>query len=98
MTSRVARFDGFAVARALRIAGRVAFGLWVVGWLVFGVLVAVRASATLLSAVAVLICVVFTISFGFQVASHRVAWRKLRELIAREDLSATRSRGLTRVR
>jgi Kef-type K+ transport system membrane component KefB len=98
MTSRIARFDGFARARYLRIAGHVAFGLWIIGWLVFAVLIGIRASASLVSAVAALICILFAVSFGLQVASRRLAWRELTRLVARDDLSATRSRGLPRVR
>jgi Mn2+/Fe2+ NRAMP family transporter len=98
MTSRIARFDGFARARYLRVAGQLTFGLWILGWLVFAVLIGIRASASLVSAVAALICILFTVSFVLQAASRRLAWRELRELIAREDLSSTRSRGLSRVR
>jgi hypothetical protein len=98
MTSRIARFDGFSVARYLRIAGQVAFCLWVIGWLAFGVLIAVRASATLVSAIAALICILFAASFGLHAASRRLALRELREVMEREDLSATRSRGWPRVR
>jgi cation transport ATPase len=98
MASRIARLDAFARARNLRVAGHVAFVLWVIGWLVFAVLVGMRAAAELVSAVAAMICILFAISFAFQVASRRVAWRELTELIAREDLSASRSRGRPRIR
>jgi hypothetical protein len=98
MPRRIASVDGFARARLLRIAGQVVFGFWVAGWLVFAVLVGAGAGTTLVSAVAALICILFAVSFGLQVASRRLAWRELRELIAREDLSSTRSRGLSRVR
>ena len=98
MGARIARFDGFARARYLRIAARVAFVLWIIGWLAFATLMGFRAGTTLISAAAALICILFATSFGLQVASRRVAWRELRELIAREDLSSTRSRGLSRVR
>jgi small-conductance mechanosensitive channel len=98
MAGRVVRFDGFARARYLRIAGHVTLVLWLVGWLMFAVLVSMRAAADLVSAVAAMICILFAISFGFQVASRRVAWRELTELLAREDLSASRSRGTPRVR
>jgi hypothetical protein len=98
MGRRIARFDGFARARYLRVGGQVAFCLWIIGWVAFAVLVGFRASATLVSAVAALICILFAVSFGLQVASRRLAWRELQEMIARDDLSATRSRGPTRVR
>jgi Mn2+/Fe2+ NRAMP family transporter len=98
MAGRIARFDGFALARNLRIAGHVTLALWIAGWLVFAVLVGTRARTDLVSAVAALICILFAISFALQVASHRVALRELTALIAREDLSASRSRGRTRVR
>jgi Mn2+/Fe2+ NRAMP family transporter len=98
MTSRIARFDGFARARYLRVAGQLTLGLWIIGWLVFAVLIGIRASASLVSAVAALICILFAVSFGLQVASRRLAWRELTRLVARDDLSATRSCGLPRVR
>jgi Mn2+/Fe2+ NRAMP family transporter len=98
MASRIARFDGFARARYLRVAGQLTFGLWIIGWLVFAVLIGIRASASLVSAAAALICILFAVSFGLQVASRRLAWRELTRLVARDDLSATRSRGLPRVR
>jgi phosphate/sulfate permease len=92
------RFDGFARARHLRVAGQVAFVLWIICWLAFATLIGFTPSSTLVSAVASLICLLFAASFGLQVASRRLAWRELRELIAREDLSSTRSRGPSRVR
>jgi len=98
MAGRIARFDGFALARNLRIAGHAMFALWIIGWLVFAILVGMRAQTDLVSAVAALICILFAISFAFQVASRRVAWRELTALLAREDTSASRSRGRTRVR
>jgi hypothetical protein len=98
MAGRRARIDGFARARYLRRAGHVALGLWVIGWVVFAVLVGTRADNDLISAVAVLICVLFAISFALHVAARRVAWRELTEVVAREDLSASRSRGRLRVR
>ena len=98
MAGRFARLDGFARARYLRGAGHVATALWVFGWLVFAVLIAIRAGADLVSAVAVLICLAFTAGFGLQVAAHRVALRELRTMIARDDLVASRSRGRTRIR
>jgi Mn2+/Fe2+ NRAMP family transporter len=98
MAGRIVRVDGFALARNLRIAGHVTFVLWLAGWLVFAILVGTRARTDLVSAVAALICIMFAISFAFQVASRRVALRELTALIAREDLSASRSRGRMRVR
>jgi hypothetical protein len=92
------RFDGFARARYLRVAGQIAFVLWIICWLAFATLMGFGASSALVSAVAALICILFSTSFGLQVASRRLAWRELRELIAREDLSSTRSRGPSRVR
>jgi hypothetical protein len=98
MATRLARLDGFARARYLRGAGHIATTLWVLGWVVFAVLIAIRASADLVSAVAALICLAFAASFGLQVAAHRVGLRELRVVIARDDLVASRSRGRTRVR
>jgi hypothetical protein len=98
MVGRVVRFDGFARARYLRVAGHVTLVMWLVGWLVFAVLVGMRAAADLVSAVAAMICILFAISFAFQAASRRLAWRELSALLEREDLSASRSRGTPRVR
>jgi hypothetical protein len=98
MAGRIARFDGFARARYLRGAGHVATALWLAGWLVFAILVGVRASADVVSAVAALICLIFAASFGLHVAARRVALRELRAMIARDDLVASRSRGRSRVR
>ena len=98
MARRLARIDGFARARYLRRASHVALGLWVIGWVVFAVLIGTRADNDLISAIAVLICVLFAISFALQVGARRVAWRELTELVAREDLSASRSRGRQRAR
>jgi hypothetical protein len=98
MATRFARLDGFARARYLRGAGHVATALWALGWVVFGVLIAIRASADLVSAVAALICIAFAASFGLQVAAHRIALRELRVIMARDDLVASRSRGRARIR
>jgi len=92
------RIDGFARARYLRGASHVALVLWAVAWVLFAVLVGTHASNDLVSAVAVLICLLFGISFALQSGARRVAFRELSELVAREDLSATRSRGRARVR
>jgi lysylphosphatidylglycerol synthetase-like protein (DUF2156 family) len=98
MTSSITRADGLARARYLRIASHVVLGIWVLGWVLFAVLVGVRADTNLVSAVAALICILFAISCALQALSRRVAWRELVHLAARDDLSATRSRGITRVR
>ena len=98
MTSRVPQLDGFTRARYLRRASHVTTGLWLIGWITFGILVGIRAANDLVSAVAVLICVFFATSFGLQVAARRLAWREMTAVIARDDLVASRSRGRTRVR
>jgi hypothetical protein len=98
MPRRFAPIDGFTRARYLRNASHVTTGLWVLGWIAFGILVAIRAANDLISAVAVLICVFFATSFGLQVAARRVAWREINAVVARDDLVASRSRGRTRVR
>ena len=90
--------DGFTRARYLRRASFVTLVLWAIAWLGFAVLVGVRADNDLVSAVAVLICVLFAISVALQSGARRVAWRELSELVAREDLSASRSRGRARLR
>lgn len=98
MRGTIGRADGFARARYLRLASHVVLGLWVIGWVVFAVLVAVRAGTNLVSAVAALICILFTIGCALQAVARRLAWRELQQQVTRDDLSATRSRGLTRVR
>jgi cation transport ATPase len=98
MAGRIVRFDGFARARYLRLAGNVALGLWALSWVVFGVLVGIHGKSELVSALAAVICILFGISFLLQAAARRLAMRELAELMARDDLSATRSRGLPRVR
>jgi hypothetical protein len=98
MLGRISRVDGFARARRLRGAGHVATALWLVGWVVFGILVGTRAANDLVSAVAVFICVLFATSFGFNVAARRVAWREITIVAARDDLVASRSRGRMRIR
>jgi hypothetical protein len=82
----------------LRGAGYVTAALWLVGWVVFGILVAIRAATDLISAVAVLICLAFGASFVLQVAARRTAWREIRRVAARDDLVASRSRGRSRLR
>ena len=84
--------------RSKLLASHVALVMWALSWVSFAVLVGTRADNDLVSAVAVLICVLFGTSFALQTGARRVAWRELRELVAREDLSATRSRGRARVR
>lgn len=94
----MARIDGFTRARYLRQASNVVLVLWALTWVLFAVLVGVRADNDLVSAVAVLICVLFGIGFALQASARRIAWRELSQLVAREDLSASRSRGRQRVR
>lgn len=98
MVARIVRFDGFARARYLRGAGHVATALWLAGWLFFAILIGIRASADLVSAVAALICLTFAASFGLHVAARRLALAELRAMIARDDLVASRSRGRSRLR
>jgi hypothetical protein len=92
------RVDGFSRARHLRGAAHVATALWLIGWVAFAILVAVRASTDLVSAVAVVICTAFAASFGFHTAARRSAWREITTRALRDDLVASRSRGRTRVR
>jgi membrane protein YdbS with pleckstrin-like domain len=98
MARRFPQLDGFTRARYLRGASHVTTGLWLVGWVTFGILVGVRAANDLISAIAVFICVLFAASFALQVASRRVAWREIRATMQRDDLVASRSRGRTRIR
>jgi hypothetical protein len=98
MVGAVSRLDGFARARYLRGAAHVATTLWVIGWLVFAILVGVRADTELVSAVGALICLTFATSFGLHVAARRVAMRELNERLLRDDLIASRSRGRRRIR
>jgi cation transport ATPase len=94
----MARADGFARARYLRWAGNAILALWIAGWIAFAILVGIRAATELVSAVAALICILFAIGFGLHAASRRIALRQIRELLERDDLSASRSRGRSRVR
>jgi CHASE2 domain-containing sensor protein len=98
MAGRIARVDAFRRARYLRGASHVAAALWLLGWVVFGILVGTRAATDLVSAVAVVICTLFAASFGLNAAARRLAWRELTAIAARDDLVASRSRGRTRVR
>jgi hypothetical protein len=98
MAPRIRAIDGFTRARYLRGASNVTTGLWLLGWVAFGILVGVRAANDLISAVAVMICVFFATSFGLQVAARRVAWREINAMVQRDDLIASRSRGRSRVR
>ncbi len=98
MARRIRTIDAFQRARYLRGAGHAATGLWLAGWVSFGILVGARAATDLISAVAVLICTLFASSFGLQVAARRLVWREITARAARDDLVASRSRGRTRVR
>jgi hypothetical protein len=98
MAGRIFTIDGFTRARYLRGAGHVATGLWLIGWVVFGILVGTRAATDLISAVAVFICMLFATSFGLNVAARRLVWREITARALRDDLVASRSRGRTRLR
>jgi small-conductance mechanosensitive channel len=98
MAGRFSTVDGFTRARYLRGAGYVATTLWLVGWVAFGILVGIRAATDLVSAVAVLICVLFATSFGLNVAARRLVWREITARAERDDLVASRSRGRKRLR
>jgi hypothetical protein len=98
MTQGLVRPDPLVIARHLRIAGRVNLGLWVTAWAAFAIAVAIRAASDVISALAVLICLFFAASFGLEATARRLELREIRAIIARNDLSAARSRGIPRVR
>jgi hypothetical protein len=71
--------------------------LWIAAWIGYGILFAVRANGSLRDSVGVIACVLFGLALAFHVVADRKAWRELREQAAREDVSAARSRGDSRV-
>jgi hypothetical protein len=98
MADRADRVDPLSRARLLRLAGRVALALWLLCWVAFGIALVVSGGSDLISAIAVVICLLFAISFLLESSARRIEIRELAELDARNDLSATRSRGVPRVR
>jgi hypothetical protein len=90
--------DRLGSARRLRLVGRVALGCWMAAWLAFAIVVGTGGDADLVSALAVLICILFALSFVLEARARRLELRELVAAQARDDLSATRSRGLPRVR
>jgi hypothetical protein len=90
--------DRLVRARRYRLAGRVALALWMAAWVAFAIVVATDGSSDLVSALAVLICLLFAISFVLEARARRLEVLELVALAARDDLSASRSRGLPRVR
>jgi hypothetical protein len=90
--------DRLARARRLRLAGRVALGLWMIAWAAFAIVVATNGDSDVVSALAVLICLLFAASFILEARARRLEIVELVAAAARDDLSATRSRGLPRVR
>jgi hypothetical protein len=98
MTDRAGWVDPLARARHRRWAGRVVLALWLLSWVAFGIVLAVSGNPNLVSAIAVVICLLFAISFLLESSARRIEIRELTELVARNDLSAARSRGVPRVR
>jgi hypothetical protein len=98
MAARANGIDPLARARVLRLASRAALALWLLSWVAFGIVLSVSGSPDLVSAIAVVICLLFAISFLFESSARRIESRELAELLARSDLSAARSRGVPRVR
>ena len=88
-----------AIFRSSRLfrAGRVCLVLWIAAWIGYGILFAVRANGSLRDSVGVIACVLFGLALVFHVVADRRAWRELRARAAREDVSASRSRGDSRV-
>jgi hypothetical protein len=68
------------------------------GWVAFAILVGTSSSADSVSAIAVLICLLFGLSFIFEALARRLEARELAAMMARDDLVAARSRGVPRVR
>jgi hypothetical protein len=98
MTAAGERRDPLARARRLRLASRVALALWMCGWVAFAVVVATSGSPDAVSALAVVICVLFAAGFVLEWRARRLEVRELAAMAARDDLSASRSRRLPRVR
>jgi hypothetical protein len=88
--------DVFRSSRLLR-AGRICIALWVASWIGYAILFAVGARPSLRDSVGVIACVMFGLALLLNIVGDRKAWREIRERAAREDLSAARSRGDSRV-
>jgi hypothetical protein len=79
-------------ARRLLLCARVAFGLWVAGWLVFITLVGLRASGAVLAGIGFVVSALFALGLLLEAVGRRRAWRELVREAARDDLTASRSR------
>jgi len=79
-------------ARRLLFCARVAFGLWVTGWLVFITLVGLRASGAVLAGIGFVVSALFALGLLLETVGRRRAWRELVREAARDDLTASRSR------
>ncbi len=90
--------DPLVLAGRLRLAGRVVLGLWMAGWVAFAIVVSTSGSADTVSALAVVICLLFGVSFALEARARRLEIRQISALVARDDVVAARSRGVPRVR
>jgi uncharacterized membrane protein len=91
----VTNTDTLARARRFRRAGRVALALWMIGWVLFAIVVATNGNSDLVSALAVLICLMFAVSFVLEARARRL---EAAASVLRDELIASRSRRTSRVR
>jgi hypothetical protein len=90
--------DPLARARRLRYASRVALAFWLAAWIAFAIVVSTSGSADAVSALAVVICLLFGLSFALEARARRIELHAISALLARDDVVAARSRGVPRVR
>jgi hypothetical protein len=90
--------DPLVRAGRLRLASRVCLGLWLAGWVAFAIMVGTSGSTDSVSALAVVICLLFALGFVLEARARRLEVRELAAMMARDDLVAARSRGVPRVR
>jgi hypothetical protein len=97
MTHATGRLGRLLRPHRLNIAAQVTLALWVAGWIVFGVLTIVHASAELLSGIGAIICVLFAGGFGLRILASRMILRELAASRMTDELVASRSRRAPRV-
>jgi hypothetical protein len=90
--------DPLVRARRLRLGSRVCLCLWLAGWVAFAIVVGTSPGSDAVSALAVVICVLFALGFVLEARARRLELRELTAVLARDDLVAARSRGIPRVR
>ena len=98
MTDASRSSNQLAWARRLGIASRISLALWLTAWVAFGIALDAGRDDDLVSALAVVICVLFGLGFAFEAGARRLRARAFASLLDRADLVATGSRGIPRVR